>query len=212
MKKSNKLLFITIFAIILTLFNITYVFAEEGETSVPSVTAKSYIVLDNKTNKTIYNKNENEKMYPASTTKILTAILVLENCNLEDKVTASYDAIMDIPSGYSSANIQVDEEFTVEQLLQLLLVHSANDAANVLAEHVGGSVDSFVSMMNTKVDELGLSNTHFTNTYGKHDDNHYTSSSVLAAIMKYCLKNDIFSVNAVNITLTMRKSSALNAL
>ena len=158
----------------------------------PSISADASIVIDNKTNKILYSKNENKKMYPASTTKILTAILVIENSNLDDLVTASYDAIMSIPDGYSIANIQIGEQLTVEQLLELLLVHSANDAANVLAEFIGGSTDSFVSMMNTRINELGLSNSHFTNVYGMHNENHYTTAHDLAIIMKYCLKNDTF--------------------
>ena len=158
----------------------------------PSISANASILIDNKTNKVLYSKNENKKMYPASTTKILTAILVIENSNLDDLVTASYDAIMSIPDGYSTANIQIDEQLTVEQLLELLLVHSANDAANVLAEFIGGSTDSFVSMMNTKINELGLSNSHFTNVYGMHNEDHYTTAHDLAIIMKYCLKNDTF--------------------
>lgn len=158
----------------------------------PSISADASIVIDNKTNKVLYSKNENKKMYPASTTKILTAILVIENSNLDDLVTASYDAIMSIPDGYSTANIQIDEQLTVEQLLELLLVHSANDAANVLAEFIGGSTDSFVSMMNTKINELGLSDSHFTNVYGMHNEDHYTTAHDLAIIMKYCLKNDTF--------------------
>ena len=99
---------------------------------------------------------------------------------------------MSIPDGYSSASLQIGEELTVEQLLELLLVHSANDAANALAEHVGGSVESFVSMMNTKVNELDLSHTHFTNTFGMHDENHYTTAQDLANMMKYCIKNEDF--------------------
>ena len=158
----------------------------------PLISADASIVIDNKTNKILYSKNENKKMYPASTTKILTAILVIENSNLDDLVTTSYDAIMSIPDGYSIANIQIGEQLTVEQLLELLLVHSANDAANVLAEFIGGSTDSFVSMMNTRINELGLSNSHFTNVYGMHNENHYTTAHDLAIIMKYCLKNDTF--------------------
>ncbi len=190
--KLKKLIIVLFFITIFFLSNINYVYADENQLDFPSVNAKSYIILDNKTNKILYSKNENEKMYPASTTKILTAIIVLENCNLEDKVTATYDAIMGIPEGYSSANIQIGEEFSVEQLLELLLIPSANDAANVLAEHVGGSVNSFVSMMNTKINELNLNNTHFTNAYGLHDENHYTTAYDLAKIMQYCLKNDTF--------------------
>lgn len=158
----------------------------------PDLVSKAAILIDNKTGKILYCKNENEKMYPASTTKIVTAILTLENCNLDDIITVSYDAAMSIPEGYSSASLEVNEQLTVEQLLQLLLVHSANDAANVLAEHVGGSIESFVSMMNTKIHELGLSNTHFTNTFGMHDENHYTTAKDLASIMQYCIKNEDF--------------------
>lgn len=154
--------------------------------------ASSALLIDNRTNKILYNKDANKRLFPASTTKIVTAIIVLENHSLNEEVTASYDAVMTIPSGYSTANIQIGEILTVEQLLELLLVHSANDSANVLAEYAGGSIDSFVSMMNTKVNELGLTDTHFTNPYGLQENNHYTTSHDLAVIMQYCLKNETF--------------------
>ena len=93
---------------------------------------------------------------------------------------------------YQTVILLLGEQLTIEQLLQLLLVHSANDAANALAEYVGGSVESFVSMMNTKIHELGLSHTHFTNTFGMHNENHYTTAQDLATIMKYCIKNETF--------------------
>ena len=162
-----KKIFIAIIVLILILLNCSFVFATSDE---PNLISESAILIDSKTNKILYSKNSDKKMYPASTTKILTAILTLENCNLNDKVTVSDTAILDIPDGYSSANLQFGEVLTVEQLLQLLLIHSANDAANVLAEHVGGSIESFVSMLNTKIHDLGLENTHFTNSYGLHDD------------------------------------------
>lgn len=187
-----KKLFVTLFLTFLILFPFSYVLSADIISDIPSTSAEAFILLDNRTNKILYSKEENKKMYPASTTKILTAIIVLENCNLNDVVTASYDAIMSIPNGYSIANIQIGEQLTVEQLLELLLIHSANDAANVLAEFVGGSIDSFVSMMNTKMNELGLTDSHFTNVYGMHDENHYTTAHDLAFIMKYCLKNDTF--------------------
>ena len=169
----------------------TYVLANNTNSG-PDINAESALLIDNKTNKVLYSKDMNRKMFPASTTKILTAILVLENHSLDEKVTASYNDVMTIPSGYSTASIQIDEVLTVEQLLELLLVHSANDAANVLAEYTGGSIDSFVAMMNTKINELGLSDTHFTNPYGLQDNNHYTTAHDLAIIMQYCLKNDDF--------------------
>ena len=188
MKSFYKRLFI-IFLLIVILFSTNITFAVDNE---PNLQSRAAILMDNKTNKILYDKNSNERMFPASTTKIVTAILALENCNLDDTVTASYDAIMSIPEGYVMANIDGGEQLTVEQLLQLLLVHSANDAANVLAEYVGGSIESFVSMMNTKVNELGLNDTHFTNTYGLQDENHYTTAHDLAIIMQYCMKNDDF--------------------
>lgn len=189
MKTNQKKILTTIIILILLIFNFSSVFAENDNLN---LSAGATILIDNKTNKILYSKNENEKMYPASTTKIMTAILTIENCKLDDVVTASYDSVMSIPDGFSSANIKIGEQLTVEQLLQMLLVHSANDAANILAEHIGGSIDSFVSMMNTKLHELNLQNSHFTNSYGKHDESHYTTAHDLAFLMQYCLKNDTF--------------------
>ncbi len=189
-KKLNYKKLIVIF--LAWLFCITIsslVFAKSEE---PNLISQSAILVDTKTGKILYGKNQNEKMYPASTTKIITAILTLENCHLDEMVTISYDTVMSIPDGYSSAYLQIGEELTVEQLLELLLVHSANDAANALAQYVGGSVESFVSMMNTKVNELGLYHTHFTNAFGMHDENHYSTAQDLANIMKYCIKNEDF--------------------
>ena len=183
---------LTIFVLIGNIGTLGNYVLANNTNSEPNINAESALLIDNKTNKVLYSKDMNRKMFPASTTKILTAILVLENHSLDEKVTASYNAVMTIPSGYSTASIQIDEVLTVEQLLELLLVHSANDAANVLAEYTGGSIDSFVAMMNTKINELGLSDTHFTNPYGLQDNNHYTTAHDLAIIMQYCLKNDDF--------------------
>ena len=187
--KVKKILLILIF-IFFIIGGINFSFADE-QNNVPSINAASAILIDNRTNKVLYSKNEDTKMFPASTTKIMTAIITLENCSLDEQATASFDAV-NIPEGYATADIKIGETFTVEQLLEMLLVHSANDAANVLAEHVGGSLESFVSIMNTKANELGLTNTHFTNAYGLQDDNHYTTARDLATIMKYCLQNEDF--------------------
>ena len=187
MKKLKKLM-TTILFITLFLFS-TNSFAADSELNINSEAA---ILIDSSTGKVLYEKNSHEKMYPASTTKILTAILTLENCDLSDTTTVSYNAVMSVPSGYSNAALQIGEELTIEQLLQVLLVHSANDAANVLAEHVGGSIESFATMMNTKAEEIGCTNTHFTNPSGKHDEDHYTTAYDLALIAKYCMQNSTF--------------------
>lgn len=189
--KVNRLLIILTFVILIIFLN-TY-FNISNASDAPSIDTGSVYLIDSRTTRPLYSKNENTRMFPASTTKIMTAILTLENCsNLDDVTTASYEAVSSIPEGYSIADIQVGEQLTIRQLLELLLVHSANDAANVLAEYVGGSISSFVSMMNTKLNELGLNNTHFTNAYGLHEDDHYSTAYDLAFLMRYCLENETF--------------------
>lgn len=155
------------------------------------------------TGKILYEKNAKEKRFPASTTKIMTAILALEHRSLTDTATVSYDAIFTVPSGYSHANLQLDEVLTIEQLLNVLLIPSANDAANVIAEDIAGSVESFASMMNTKAKEIGCENTNFVNPNGVHDENHYSTAYDLALIGRYAMKNDTFRklVSTVRYTL-----------
>lgn len=163
-----------------------------ADTSGLNIHSPSAILIDASTGKILYEKNANEKMYPASTTKVLTAILALENCELSDTTIVSYNAVMSIPNGYSHANLQVGEELTIEQLLNILLIYSANDAAVVLAEHVGGSVESFCTMLNTKALELGCTNTNFVNPNGIHNENHYSTAYDLALMGKYAMKNETF--------------------
>ena len=118
MKINIKRIFIlSILLITLLLNNFNIVYAET--ISEPEITSRSAILIDNKTGQVLYNKNADEKMFPASTTKILTAIIVLENCNLDEIVTASYDAVSNIPEGYVIAQIQGEEQLTVEQLLEM---------------------------------------------------------------------------------------------
>ena len=163
-----------------------------ANTPEPEISAEAAILIDSSTGKVFYGKNENQKMYPASTTKIMTAILTLENANLNDVVTVPYDAIRTIPAGYSIAALQTDEQLTVNQLLQVMMVYSANDAANVLAFHISGSLENFANLMNQKVSELGLNDTHFTNPSGMHDENHYTTAHDMAIIMQYCMEDNTF--------------------
>lgn len=160
-------------------------------TNILAVTVNSpkAILIDADTGRILYEKNAYDEAYPASTTKILTAILTLENCEMNEMVKASYKAIMSVPAGGSIANIQVDEEISVENLLKCLLICSGNDAANVLAEHIGGSIDSFATMMNTRAKELGAQNTNFVNANGLHDENHYSCAYDLAIFAKYAMDN-----------------------
>lgn len=204
-----KRFIILLFFMFFLLFSLSgFVFASSDNLELQS---KSVILVENKTNKILYDKNSTDKMFPASTTKIVTAILVLEHCKLNDVVTTDAESISTIPEGYVTANITMDEKLTVEQLLELLLVHSANDSANILAKYVAGSIDSFVSMMNDKANDLKLKNTHFTNTYGLQDPNHYTTAQDLSIIMQYCLDNTDFrrisSMSSCTIPATNKSAS-----
>lgn len=187
MKNKMKKIFLLIAVVSITFIN-NYSFA----TDEPSVGSPAAILIEANSGKVLYEKNADQIMYPASTTKILTAILTIENCDLDEIVTVNYNAISSIPSGYSIADLKADEEISVENLLDVMLVHSANDAANVLAMYVGGSIESFVAMMNAKALELGCTNTHFTNPYGKQDEEHYSTARDLAIIAQYCMQNDTF--------------------
>lgn len=163
-----------------------------AETLTPTVYAPACILMDASSDKILYSKNANSRMYPASTTKIMTAILTLENCKLDDIAVASHNAVYSIPYGYSVATIQEGEELTIEQLLNVLLIPSANDAAVVLAEHISGSVEAFADMMNSKAIELGCKNTHFVNPNGIHNENHYSTAYDLALIGKFAMQFDTF--------------------
>ncbi len=163
---------------------------------IPTINSGSVVLLENSTSKVLFEKDMNKKLEPASITKIMTAILAIENCNLNDIVTVPYEAISNIPSGYSVAPLQADEQISVDQLLRVLMVHSANDAANALAFHIDGSVSAFAERMNAKLQALGLADSHFTNPSGQHDDNHYSTAHDIAVLMQYCMKNTTFKTYA----------------
>lgn len=186
----NKLLKIPILLLVFVfVIQIKFSYGYKNELNIYSDSA---ILMDFKTGTILYSKNSNEKMYPASTTKILTAIIALEECNLDDMVTVSKSAISVIPAGYSSANLLESEQMSVKDLVTVFLVHSANDAGYVLAEHISGSIDEFANLMNKKATEIGCKDTHFTNPSGIHDENHYTTSYDLSLIARYCMLNKNF--------------------
>ena len=187
MKTLKKI--IIFFILILFLFS-NHSFADNGANL--EIYSEAAILIDSDSGKILYSKNMNEKRYPASTTKILTAILAIEHFSLDETLTASYEAVMSIPSGYSNAAIQVGEKLTVKELLEVFLVHSANEAGYILAEGISGSISEFANLMNNKAVEIGCKNTHFTNPSGLHDENHYSTAYDLAQIAKYCMQNEMF--------------------
>ena len=161
--------------------------------TVPKIGCKAAYVADPKTGKIFYEKNAHEKMYPASTTKILTALLVLENCKLTDTAIVSENAISQVPTGYSNANLKIGEELTISDLLYAMLIPSANEAANVLAEHVSGSIEDFAELCNNRASNLGCENLHFVNANGLHSDDHYCTAYDLYLIAKECQKYEAFN-------------------
>lgn len=148
------------------------------------------VLIETNSGKVLYNKNMNQRLYPASITKILTTVLAIENCELSEKVTASSSAINSIPSGYTTAGIIAGETFSLEELLQVTMLRSANEAATIVAEHVSGTVEEFAKLMNQKAKEIGCLDTNFVNANGMHDENHYSTAYDMALIQQYCMKNE----------------------
>ncbi len=188
--KRKKIFILFLVTFIILFLNSTKIYAVD--TSTLEINSPSVILIERNTGNILYSKDANAVRYPASTTKIMTAILALEKCNLSDVVRVTYSAIQNVPSGYTIADLKVDEELTVEQLLHLLLIPSASDAANTLAEHIGGSVDGFTAMMNAKAKELGCTNTNFTNPDGRHDEQHTSTAYDLTLMANYAMNNDSF--------------------
>ncbi len=160
-----------------------------NNTSVPPINSKSAIIYDRSSGSILYGKSENEKRKMASTTKIMTAIIVIENSNLDDIVTISQKAA---GTGGSRLGLHVNDKISIRDLLYGLLLCSGNDSAVALAETIGGSVEEFANLMNQKAISLGLNSTHFVTPHGLDNDDHYTTAYELALITDYALKNDIF--------------------
>lgn len=183
----HKRLIFTILIISIFIFNFNSIYGSFG-----NITEKSSIILDSDGLSVLYNKNMSERIYPASTTKILTAILAIENLNLDSNITVSAEAVKNVPNGSSTMYLKVGEIVTVRELLYGLLLTSGSDAAVVLAEAVSGSTENFVILMNSKIKELGCTNSHFSNPHGYHEDNHYSTAYDMALLMKYASKNETF--------------------
>lgn len=156
----------------------------------PAVGAEGAILVEANTGTILYAKNIHEKLYPASTTKILSTLIDIENSNLDDMVEFSVEAVYSIEPGSSNMGMDAGQSITMEQCLYGILVHSANEVANAAAEHVAGSIDAFVDMMNQKAAKLGCTESHFVTVNGLHDENHYTTAYDLSLIAKAFFSNE----------------------
>ena len=168
----------------------------------PTINSRAYVVIDRKSNTILVGKNENQKKKMASTTKIMTALVVIENCELSDTVEVSKKAA---GTGGSRLGLKTGDKITVYDLLYGLMMRSGNDAAVCLAEHVAGSISGFAELMNKKALELGLSNTHFVTPHGLDEDEHYTTAYELAILSNYAMNSEIFAkiVGTKNYTITI---------
>lgn len=143
-------------------------------------------------NTVLYAKNVHERLYPASITKVMTALVALENGSLNQVLTAT-DAVKITESGAVLCGLEAGDTMTLDQALRILLVYSANDVGMLIAENIGGSVDGFLSMMNARARELGATNTNFANPHGLTDLNHYTTAYDLYLIFNEAIKYDAFN-------------------
>ncbi len=185
--KQKKYLYMCLLLTFTLLYPIVH--AEENE---PQIMAGSAILIDASTKTVLYEKDAYSKQYPASITKLMTALLAIENLEPTNTITFSKEAIFGIETGSSHIGMDVGEQITVNDALHGLLLMSANEVANGLAEAVSGSIDDFAKYMNRRAQELGALNTNFVNPHGLHDPNHYTTAYDMSLIASYLADNDYF--------------------
>ena len=164
---------------------------EHSNIAQPAVSSEGAVLMDGASGKVLFSKNGDTRYYPASITKLMTALLVAENCSLDDTVTFSASATTNLESGAVSIGMVEGDTMTVRQCLYALLLKSANEVGNALAEHVSGSVRAFADRMNEKAAELGCTNTHFTNPHGLNDPEHYTTPKDMALIARAAFQNEM---------------------
>lgn len=168
-----------------------------------TVNAKAAMLVDLKSGQVVFAQDPDLMVYPASLTKIMTCLLAIENGNLTDILTVSETALANLDAAGSTAGLQIDEQMTLEEILYCTMLSSANEACNVIAEYVSGSVDDFIALMNQRAAELGCTGTHFANTHGLHDENHYTTVRDLGLIAQEALKSEVFTIITSAVTHTV---------
>ena len=195
--KKCKITTACLLAVMLCLINLVIpVHAEEKWPKMPKVEAPSICVMEISTGTILYEDNMDEVNYPASITKIMTALLALENSSLDEIVTFSEEAVYGNEGDTSHISRDIGEEMTMEECLYGMMLESANECAWAIGEHVGGTMKNFTKMMNQRAEELGCTNTHFNNPNGLPDEEHWTSAHDMALISAEAYKNETFRVIA----------------
>ncbi|MCR5784956.1 MAG: D-alanyl-D-alanine carboxypeptidase [Eubacterium sp.] len=192
MKSFGKILSVFLaLSMVISVYSVP-VYADESWPSDVDIESPSAIVMDISTGTVLYEKNADEQLYPASITKIMTALLAVENNDMDEEVTFSYEAVYETEG--SSIARDVGEVMTLEECLYGMMLESANECAYAIAEHVGGDYDTFIEMMNEKAEELGCTNTHFNNPNGLPDEDHYVSARDMAIIARAAYQNETFRI------------------
>jgi D-alanyl-D-alanine carboxypeptidase len=187
----NKFALIYIFVFLFTAFSVSLpVLAEEP----PKLTSAAYILIDMETGQVLAEKDADARRSPASTTKIMTALVALEHADLDMEMTASERAIKSVGYDYVTAGIKVGETLKFKDLLDLMMITSANEASNIIAENIAedGTIESFIELMNQKAQELGLTGTHFVNPNGTEHEDHYSTARDLANLGREAMKLEAF--------------------
>ena len=175
----------------------------QGWPQASDISSTAAIVMETSTNTVLYSKNADQALYPASAVKVMTCLMALENSSLDDQVTMTATGVSGVTDGGANISAQLDEVFTMEQCLYAIMVASANDIALQVAEHISGSVEDFVATMNTRAQELGCTNTVFTNPTGLPDENQHTTAHDMALIMEAAMANDTFRTIAQTTSYTI---------
>ena len=175
----------------------------QGWPQASDISSTAAIVMETSTNTVLYSKNADQALYPASAVKVMTCLMALENSSLDDQVTMTATGVSGVTNGGANISAQLDEVFTMEQCLYAIMVASANDIALQVAEHISGSVEDFVAAMNTRAQELGCTNTVFTNPTGLPDENQHTTAHDMALIMEAAMANDTFRTIAQTTSYTI---------
>lgn len=170
-----------------------------------NLSAETAILIDANTEEVLYEKESNKTMFPASTTKVLTALIALESAKLDDKVIIDEDIVNNRDG--NNINLKVGEVLSMNDLLHALLISSANDAAEAIAKHISGSVENFAILMNQEAKNLGANNSNFKNPSGLPDEEHVSTAYDLAIITKYALKNDVFKEIVKQTTYTIKPTN-----
>ncbi len=164
----------------------------EDNSSKKGLDAASSLIFDITDNEAVYADNIYQKLYPASVTKIMTALVALKYGDLSDIVTVSYRASHISEWGAKKCGFQENDKIVLEDLLYAFLIHSGNDAGIAIAEHIAGSEEAFADLMNQEARAIGATKSHFVNSHGLHDDDHYTTTYDIYLIFKECMKEDMF--------------------